>query len=523
MSPKFRPMYLVHSLLLQMIMLPLVLTILMLFIGPLLSASTQDHKMRLIQLGAGILLPALIGVLAGMMFSRISLKPASPAGRYIPVLLPLLYAVVFAGYALYFSNGNYNSSYWGIYVWKNPIYLVIDLLLSLSGTGFLIPVVELSAGAGFLIGFTIKDGRGGSSPAEAGVSYVKGIAHLFAIAVVALLIAVNGNLVSSGWIEIRHGKGAGLQELTEYDLDRKAPFRIGNGLATLDKKASLQFDTLDDLPRLDGATALYPVYAAFAENVYQGLGSYYRRETETEDRPGLFVRYDEPPYSIIKCSKTPEAYENLIYGKADMIFVAEPSKAHVEQIRSRGDDFVLTPIGSEAFVFFTNKKNPVEGLSVAQIRDIYTGRLTNWKNVGGRDAKILAYQRPENSGSQTTMQQKVMQGETMQEPTAITYAGGMGEVIRQVADYQNAENALGYTFMYYSSAMIGDNRIKHLKVDGVEPRPETVRNGEYPFTSHFYAVTRKSETNPKVAQLLEWIASEEGQSLVEKTGYVPLR
>ena len=170
------------------------------------------------------------------------------------------------------------------------------------------------------------------------------------------------------------------------------------------------------------------------------------------------------PLDLVKCSKTDTAYERLIEGQTDMIFVAEPSKAQVEKIKAKGDEFVLTSIGSEAFVFFTNSKNPVENLTIKQIQDIYSGKITRWQEVGGPWNKILPYQRPENSGSQTVMQNKVMKGITMLEQTKETYAGGMGDIISQVASYKNAKNALGYSFMYYSSEMIKNNHILRLMV-----------------------------------------------------------
>jgi phosphate transport system substrate-binding protein len=157
-----------------------------------------------------------------------------------------------------------------------------------------------------------------------------------------------------------------------------------------------------------------------------------------------------------------------------------------------------------------------------QIQGIYTGQITSWKEVGGQNQKILPYQRPENSGSQTIMQNKVMKDLKMQDPTKETIAGGMGEMINQVASYKNAKNSLGYSFMYYSSEMIKNNQIKYIAINGVKPTPETVRNKTYPFTVPVYAVTLKSNKKENVSRLLRWVLSEEGQSLVEKTGYTPV-
>ncbi|WP_269689150.1 PstS family phosphate ABC transporter substrate-binding protein, partial [Klebsiella pneumoniae] len=73
---------------------------------------------------------------------------------------------------------------------------------------------------------------------------------------------------------------------------------------------------------------------------------------------------------------------------------------------------VVVPVVAEAFVFLTHASNPVDNLTMKQIQDIYTGKITNWNQVGGEDLEIIAYQRPVNSGSQTGFLELVMKGLT---------------------------------------------------------------------------------------------------------------
>ena len=114
------------------------------------------------------------------------------------------------------------------------------------------------------------------------------------------------------------------------------------------------------MPVIDGATALYPIYAAFAQAVYP--------------------EKDYDPYgSEVMSNRTGAAYANLINGKADIIFASGPSKAQIEQAESVGKELKLTPIGKEAFVFFVNSRNPVENLTEDEIKAIYSGEITNWK------------------------------------------------------------------------------------------------------------------------------------------------
>lgn len=100
-------------------------------------------------------------------------------------------------------------------------------------------------------------------------------------------------------------------------------------------------------------------------------------------------------------------------------------------------------------------------------------------------------------------------------------ATGMGGIIHEVSKYRNYKNAIGYTFRYYSTEMVGNKEIKLLSIDGVAPTKENIRNGTYPLTSEFYAVTVGTD-NPNVTKFVDWIVSEEGQTLVDKVGYVPV-
>ena len=188
----------------------------------------------------------------------------------------------------------------------------------------------------------------------------------------------------------------------------------------------------------------------------------------------------------------------------------------------------LTPIGREAFVFFVNSKNPVENITVEQIQGIYTGKFTNGHQLGGKWQSVRPFQRPENSGSQTALQH-LMNGLPLLEPEEEDRITGMDGIIRQVANYRNYQNAIGFSFRFYATEMVTSNEIRLLALDGVAPTQETIRDGSYPLSSAFDAVTAAPvgapaprESNPVVRSLLDWILSEQGQTLVEQTGYVAL-
>ena len=121
--------------------------------------------------------------------------------------------------------------------------------------------------------------------------------------VIAFSFIATRNVIDNGMTELLYGKSTVGSDLTEYDLMKKAPFKDNNGLAKLDKPANLQFTELASMPRLDGATAVYPVYAAFVEAVYKGLGEYYEanKNIDSMDLYTAFAASKQFPLDLVKC------------------------------------------------------------------------------------------------------------------------------------------------------------------------------------------------------------------------------
>jgi phosphate transport system substrate-binding protein len=290
------------------------------------------------------------------------------------------------------------------------------------------------------------------------------------------------------------------QDVSLYDY---IPFADGTKTVSLDEPSDLRFS--GDCPRLDGATALYPVYAAFVQAVYP--------------------KADYNPYrqsAIVRCTQTSQAYDNLMDGTADIIFCAEPSEEQRARAADRGLEFNMIPIGKDAFVFFVNKDNPVGNLSSSQVRDIYSGVLTNWEGAGGQNGEIIPYQRPKNSGSQTILESLIMKDAQLMEPLKENVVGGMGGIIEQVAVYKNYRSAIGFSFLFFSTEMVRNDEIKLLSVDNIAPSKETIQNNAYPYGGTFYAITLGNESE-NTKNFIAWMLSEQGQRIIELTGYVPLK
>jgi len=173
-------------------------------------------------------------------------------------------------------------------------------------------------------------------------------------------------------------------------------------------------------------------------------------------------------------------------------------------------------------VFFVSQENPGTNISQQQVREIYSGQVKNWAQINGWDQKIIPFQRPENSGSQTILQS--VMGETpIMPPLKEEYVSGMGGIVEQVAEYRDEPGALGYSFRFFLTGMTADaQRVKMLSVDGIAPDWENISTGVYPYTVDLYAITVRDNPLPTVSPFLAWMQSAQGQQLVEQIGYVPL-
>lgn len=347
-----------------------------------------------------------------------------------------------------------------------------------------------------------------------------GLAGLLALCLRVLLGRQRGRAVKLGYLvlcgaaAVYVGHGVWRDQIPTLDdrlqmLWQYQPYAPDTKAVRLEEEPTWKLDSPLLLPSMDGATALYPLYAAFAQAVYP------ERE---------YPLYGSP----VSCSNTDGAYRRLIDREVDVIFAAAPSQAQMEQAQAAGMELHLTPIGREAFVFFVNSRNPVEGLTVDQVKGIYSGAITNWKEVGGNNQPIRAFQRVENSGSQSALQ-RLMGDTPIMEPEREDVVTGMEGILSQVASYRNYKNAIGFSFRYYSTQMVQQDQIRLLALDGVMPTKETIRDGSYPISSAFYAVTAAPTGQPapesrqaKLAALLDWILSPQGQWIVEQTGYVSI-
>jgi len=295
---------------------------------------------------------------------------------------------------------------------------------------------------------------------------------------------------------VQYDKSITINTSPNINIHEYLPFEEDSKIVKCDSKT---LKLTEDLPIIDGAAALFPVYSAFVNATY----------------PDTTVLHD----GVFEYNNTPAGYQLLAERQTDIFIGVYPSdeqKAYAEECNTT---FRYTPIGSEGFVFFVHKDNPIENLTTEQIQGIYSGEITNWKQVGGKDEKIEAFQRNEGSGSQSMLKRFMGDKPLTEAPTELTN-DLMSGIIEKVSNYKNKTNSIGFSFRYYVEGIIKNPDIKMISVDGVAPTAENIRNGKYPVVTPIYAVTYEEETNENVGKLLDWILSDEGQYIIEKTGYV---
>lgn len=317
----------------------------------------------------------------------------------------------------------------------------------------------------------------------------------FQICVIAYLIVFFVSLDSLIYfrytrrLENRFGKE---MESSSINLSEYQPFTEDSKIVRMSAPDEYRFHDGDSLPVLDGATALFPVYSAVFNSLYPEGSCVFDGENFSAE-------------SRLQKRNTAGAFKALNSGDADIIFCASPSKKQQDASRDAGLELSLVPLGFEAFVFLVNAENPVDSLTRQQIKSIYTGKISKWSEVGGDGSFISALVRPEGSGSQTAM------------------LAFMGDEKIAVKNHPYKGRSLGYSFRFYVQGIVGSRNIKLLKLDGVYPDKENIRNGSYPVVSNFYAITRAEDRdNASVKKVIDFLLSPEGQNLIEESGYVKL-
>ena len=187
--------------------------------------------------------------------------------------------------------------------------------------------------------------------------------------------------------------------------------------------------------------------------------------------------------------------------------------SEVEEGKSKGVNAVRTAVAIDALVPVTHPENPVTALSMEQLKGIYAGAITNWKDLGGNDEKIVVISRDTSSGTYETWEQIVMNKERVT-PAALLQASN-GSVVQAVS---KNKKAIGYVGFGYVNASL-----KKITVNGVEATAETALSGTWPIARELYIFTN-GEPGGAVKKLVEYLVDpQKGQKAVLEAGFIPLQ
>jgi len=208
----------------------------------------------------------------------------------------------------------------------------------------------------------------------------------------------------------------------------------------------------------------------------------------------------------------------LINGATDICNSSRPMKqSEMDKLKDRYSSLgVEIPCAKDGVTIFLNESNPVKELTIKQLSDIFSGRVKNWKEVGGTDQPIKLYGRENSSGTYVFFKDQVVKTDYAASCQTLP---GTAAVVNAVA---KDKSGIGYGGAAYASG------VKHCAVKKDDKSPafvanaETIKKGQYPITRYLYMYLTNRPTGD-VKKYIDWILSPDGQKLVTEIGYFPVR
>ena len=209
----------------------------------------------------------------------------------------------------------------------------------------------------------------------------------------------------------------------------------------------------------------------------------------------------------------------LINGTTDICMASRPMK-NDEKFKLRDRYHTLgieIPVAKDGLSVYLHERNAVKELTLAQIKDIYTGAVTNWRQVGGADVAIVLYGRENSSGTYVYFKDNVLKGQDYS--ARCQTLPGTAAVVNAVA---KDPNGIGYGGAAYAKEVRDCGVKQDAGAAAVFPSAATVKDGSYPITRELFLYTRTRPAGP-VKAFTDWVLSSEGQAVAVKVGYFPIR
>ena len=209
----------------------------------------------------------------------------------------------------------------------------------------------------------------------------------------------------------------------------------------------------------------------------------------------------------------------LINGATDICESSRPMKEKEKQdIRARhGKEVKEIPVALDGLAIYVHHSNPIQSITRAQLKSIYRGRLSNWRELGWENAQIVTYSRENNSGTYVFFKEHILDNEDFAEN--VQTLPGTAAIVNAVA---NDRRSIGYGGIAYSSGIRAVPVVGKEGGEAVSPSLETVQSGKYPLSRNLYFYTA-GEPSGHIRKFINWVLSEEGQKICEQVGYYPLK
>ncbi|MCE3007196.1 MAG: phosphate ABC transporter substrate-binding protein [Bacteroidetes bacterium] len=208
----------------------------------------------------------------------------------------------------------------------------------------------------------------------------------------------------------------------------------------------------------------------------------------------------------------------LISDSADIAMSSRPIQEHERlKIREKGYNLKECVVGLDALALVVNKNNPIDSISIDAVKSIFTGKIYSWHDLGGEEAEIIAYKRPESSGTQSFFSEVVLENAPLADMETL-------EQNAQIVDHVSANpHAIGYIgIAYVDTALVKPLSIYSGKLPAVAPSIERISAGDYPWTRKLYFYYA-AENEDRVGKVIQYVESEAGRKLVEKVGYLAVQ
>ncbi|MCL1865221.1 MAG: PstS family phosphate ABC transporter substrate-binding protein [Spirochaetes bacterium] len=204
----------------------------------------------------------------------------------------------------------------------------------------------------------------------------------------------------------------------------------------------------------------------------------------------------------------------LLDGTCDIANSSREMKAEEsEEAKKRGIEVQEITVAIDMIVPVVNTANPVQNLSMAQLKAIYDGSISNWKQLGGNDASIVAISRDTSSGTYEIWHEKVMKKTDVRNDALLQASNGA--IVSAVAGNPKAVGYVGYGYV--------DSSIKALSVDKKNPTIENGKSGVYPISRKLYMYVNKNKLSAETKKYIDFVLSPEGQKLVKETGFISIK